>query len=120
MGGRELLVLTHAHLEHVGSAHELSQRSAHELEPTGAHGQGTLSRPRLAEILGAEDAGLDTPGERLVSALPHAGYDEADRTLFTGDVDQVHAGHDASLDGHRLHELAEQHLQDVAGRTPPG
>jgi glyoxylase-like metal-dependent hydrolase (beta-lactamase superfamily II) len=70
-----IAIVTHAHLDHMGSAHEFSECWAHELEPTGARGQGTLSGQRLIEILGAEDAGFEPPGEVLVSAVPRRDYD---------------------------------------------
>ncbi|MEU4245667.1 hypothetical protein [Actinoplanes sp. NPDC026619] len=68
-------VVAHAHLDHLGSAHEFAECWAHELEPTEALGQGTLSGPELLEILGAGDSGFDPPGEVMLSALPYAGYD---------------------------------------------
>ncbi|CAN5625963.1 MBL fold metallo-hydrolase [soil metagenome] len=74
--GREpIAVVTHAHLDHLGSAHEFADCWAHELEPTDARGQGTLSGPKLIQILGAEDVEFDWPAELMVSALPYAGYD---------------------------------------------
>jgi glyoxylase-like metal-dependent hydrolase (beta-lactamase superfamily II) len=88
-------VITHAHLDHMGSAHEFADCWAHELEPTLARGQGTLSGPELLTILGAEDVEFDPPGDVLVTALPHPGYDIAAyelvpvvpaRSLVDGDV----------------------------------
>jgi glyoxylase-like metal-dependent hydrolase (beta-lactamase superfamily II) len=70
-----IAVVSHAHLDHLGSAHEFAECWAHELEPTAATGQGTLSGTRLLEILGADDTGFDPPGEVMVTAVPRAGYD---------------------------------------------
>lgn len=70
-----IAVVTHAHLDHMGSAHEFGERWAHELEQTEAGGQGTLSGPRLLEILGAEHVDFDPPADVMVTAIPHAGYD---------------------------------------------
>jgi len=70
-----IAVVTHAHLDHLGSGHEFAECWAHELEPTEAEGQGTLSGPQLLRILGAEDVEFDPPADTMISALPHAGYD---------------------------------------------
>lgn len=69
-----IAVATHAHLDHLGSAHEFAECWAHELEPTEAEGQGTLSGPRLLEILGAENVEFDPPAETMITALPASGY----------------------------------------------
>lgn len=93
--GREpIAVVTHAHLDHLGSGHEFAECWAHVLEPTEAMGQGTLSGPELLRILGAEGVEFDTPADTMVSAVPHAGYDtqtyelrpvRPTRTLVDGD-----------------------------------
>lgn len=58
--GREpVVVLTHAHLDHMGSAHEFAECWAHALEPTAEHGLGTLSGPELIRTLGATDLPFD-------------------------------------------------------------
>ncbi|CAN5505975.1 MBL fold metallo-hydrolase [soil metagenome] len=69
-----VVVVTHAHLDHLGSAHEFSECWSHALEPTEARGQGTLSGRRLLEILGAEDDGDDPPTDPMLTAIPHFGY----------------------------------------------
>lgn len=76
-----ITVLTHAHLDHMGSAHEFAECWAHALEPTEARGQGTLSGARLLEILGAENVDFDPPGEMMIRALPHAKYDPGSYVL---------------------------------------
>ena len=38
-----IVAVTHAHLDHLGSAHQFTECWAHEPEPTEARGQGTLS-----------------------------------------------------------------------------
>jgi glyoxylase-like metal-dependent hydrolase (beta-lactamase superfamily II) len=68
-------VVTHAHLDHMGSAHEFTECWAHELEPTQARGQGTLFGQRLLEILGAEDVEFEPPGAVLVSAVPRRDFE---------------------------------------------
>ncbi|MCW2756432.1 MAG: hypothetical protein JWO46_178 [Nocardioidaceae bacterium] len=77
-----IAVLTHGHLDHMGSAHEFSECWAHELEPTWTEGQGTLSGSRLLEVLGATDSDFDPPPEVMVTALPHAGYDPGAYSLM--------------------------------------
>lgn len=90
-----IAVVSHAHLDHMGSAHEFVEVWAHELEPTTAVGQGTLSGPRLLDILGADDVEFDPPADVMVTALPRADYDveayalrpvEPTRRLADGDL----------------------------------
>ena len=69
-----IAVVTHAHLDHLGSAHEFAECWAHELEPTEAAGQGTLSGPRLLELLGAEEVEFDPPAATMIRAVPHSDY----------------------------------------------
>lgn len=76
--GREpVVVLSHGHLDHMGCAHEFAEVWAHEREDVTSPGRGTLSGPELLVMLGAEDSGFDPPGEVMVTALPHSGYDPA-------------------------------------------
>jgi glyoxylase-like metal-dependent hydrolase (beta-lactamase superfamily II) len=71
-------VLTHSHFDHIGGAHEFSERAAHELE------RAALAEPRgfaglTARALGDElvrrlrGAGYDLP-DALLTALPRAGF----------------------------------------------
>lgn len=71
-----LVVLTHAHLDHVGGAHEFPERAAHKAaEEILAQGvPSSLYGPELYKELGMEPAGEELPG-LLVDALPHTGYD---------------------------------------------
>jgi glyoxylase-like metal-dependent hydrolase (beta-lactamase superfamily II) len=80
--GREpAVVLTHAHLDHMGSAHEFAECWAHPAEPVGVPGRGSLLPRVLGEALGT---GTPAPGAAgdpggpprvLINALPRAGYD---------------------------------------------
>lgn len=67
-----ILVVTHAHLDHAGSAYEFEDRRAHPAEPLGDTVAGSLRGPVLAKQLG-----LDWPDieEHLLHALPTAGFD---------------------------------------------
>jgi glyoxylase-like metal-dependent hydrolase (beta-lactamase superfamily II) len=86
-----VLVLTHAHLDHMGSAHEFAEVWAHPLEQAGDPAPGSLHGPVLA-------AELDLNGPLpplLLTALPHTGYQPAayrvqpttvTRALTDGDI----------------------------------
>lgn len=83
-----LLVLTHAHLDHAGSAYEFDEVAAHAAEPVD--GGVSLEGARLAELLG-----LDAELPRLlIDAVPEPDYDPSayavrafavTRTLADGD-----------------------------------
>jgi glyoxylase-like metal-dependent hydrolase (beta-lactamase superfamily II) len=86
-----VLVLTHAHLDHMGSAHEFTEVWAHPLERVGNPAAGSLHGPVLAAELG-----LNEPlPPLLLTALPHAGFQPAayrvqpatvTRALTDGDI----------------------------------
>jgi glyoxylase-like metal-dependent hydrolase (beta-lactamase superfamily II) len=184
-GGREpLAVLTHAHLDHMGGAHEFGQRWAHPAENTGRPARVSLFGPDLCATLGLDpgtegmvgwqlnavpaegydpstyvtrpapttaditDGDVIDLGDRCLEVLHLPGhspgsialYDRDTRTLFSGDVvydaellddlvgsdrsryresmrrlaqldvATVHAGHDRSFDGDRLHTLIDTYL----------
>ncbi|GAA2234505.1 MULTISPECIES: MBL fold metallo-hydrolase [Kitasatospora] len=71
-----LAVLTHAHLDHVGGAHEFRERAAHTAAaPLLAEGvPASLYGAELYRLLGIDAAGEPVP-ELLVKTLPHPGYD---------------------------------------------
>ncbi|MEO8851935.1 MAG: MBL fold metallo-hydrolase [Allobranchiibius sp.] len=67
-----VVVITHAHLDHAGGAHEFDLCHAHPTENiTAPAGGNTLRGPELADQLGMHNA--VTPGW-LIDALPHAAY----------------------------------------------
>jgi glyoxylase-like metal-dependent hydrolase (beta-lactamase superfamily II) len=70
-----VVVLTHAHLDHMGSAHEFAQCWGHPAEPFDAPGRGSLSGPRLGRILGMSGPDADQLPDLLVRAVPRPGYD---------------------------------------------
>lgn len=179
-----LAVVTHAHLDHMGGAHEFRERLAHPAERIARPSRGSLFGPDLCATLGL-DPDTDGMGGWQLNAVPADGYDpstyaltpapptgdlldgdvvdlgdrrldvlhlpghspgsialyERDtRTLYSGDVvydadllddlvgsdrghyresmrrlaqldvATVHAGHDASFDGDRLHTLIDDYL----------
>jgi glyoxylase-like metal-dependent hydrolase (beta-lactamase superfamily II) len=176
-----VLVLTHAHLDHMGSAHEFDDCWAHPGEPVGTPGRGSLDGPTLARLLGVKqplpaalvaarpgpafdpagyrlapatvtrhlrDGDVVDLGDRRFTVLHVPGhspggvalYDEATRTLFSGDtiyddellddidgadpatyrrsmhrlrelpVQRCHGGHADSIDGPRLQQIIDDYL----------
>lgn len=73
-----LVVLSHAHLDHVGGAHEFRERAGHPADAAvlAAGVPASLGGPELARLLGAGDMGADFPGV-MIDALPEPGYDPA-------------------------------------------
>jgi glyoxylase-like metal-dependent hydrolase (beta-lactamase superfamily II) len=73
-----VVVLTHAHLDHMGSAHEFAEVWAHPAEPTGLPGRGTLIGADFFSVLGIDDDFEGDPvPEVLIDAIPEPGYDPA-------------------------------------------
>jgi glyoxylase-like metal-dependent hydrolase (beta-lactamase superfamily II) len=68
-----VLVLSHAHLDHMGSAHEFPDCGAHPAEAVGNPPPGSLAGPVLAAELGLEE---ELP-PLLISARPNEAYDPA-------------------------------------------
>ncbi|MEV4537785.1 MBL fold metallo-hydrolase [Asanoa sp. NPDC049518] len=66
-----VLVLTHAHLDHMGSAHEFDEVWAHPLEHVDDPAPGSLHGPTLAAQLDLDEA---LPSA-LLTARPHGDYD---------------------------------------------
>ncbi len=71
-----LVLLTHAHLDHVGGAHEFTERGAHTADVNVlARGvPASLNGPELVQLLGADDVGSPFP-ELMITELPYPGYD---------------------------------------------
>ncbi len=70
------LFLTHAHLDHIGGAHEFEMTYAHSAERADMPAPGTLRRDRLVEELGLEAPHyVDEMPDLMVDAVPTAGYD---------------------------------------------
>ena len=90
-GHDPVLVVTHAHLDHMGSAHEFPECWAHPAEAVRDPPPGSLFGPALGAELGLDEA---LP-PLLIAALPYSGYDPAryrlrpgavTRSLLDGDV----------------------------------
>ena len=90
-----LLVLTHGHFDHMGSAYEFDECAAHRLEPVAEPGFGTLEGVRLAASPMYPAATHASLPELLISARPSGSYDpygyqvlppRAVRNLEDGDV----------------------------------
>jgi glyoxylase-like metal-dependent hydrolase (beta-lactamase superfamily II) len=69
--GDPVVVVTHAHLDHMGGAHEFGGCLAHPDEPVTAPPPGSLRGPALAAELGL----TETLPPLLIDALPRAGFD---------------------------------------------
>lgn len=99
--GREpIVVLTHAHLDHMGGAHEFTECCSHPAESVEDPPPGSLCGPELAAELGLDEPLPDV----LIDAMPHAGYDPrgyrlrgARVTRALGDGDVIDLG-DRSLE----------------------
>ena len=71
-----VVLLTHAHLDHVGGAYEFTERGAHtaDVDVLARGVPASLYGPELAQLLGAADVGSPFP-DLMIKALPHPGYD---------------------------------------------
>jgi glyoxylase-like metal-dependent hydrolase (beta-lactamase superfamily II) len=69
-----VVVLTHAHLDHMGGAHEFDQCWAHPGEPFMAPPKGSLFMEPLLDELGIGVGEYELTGEILIDALPEDGY----------------------------------------------
>jgi glyoxylase-like metal-dependent hydrolase (beta-lactamase superfamily II) len=87
-----LLVITHAHLDHLGGAHEFADRLGHAAEPLADPPPGSLHLEPLAAELGL-DLALAGPGrpDLLLSEWP-AGYDPERYQLRAAPAAQVSEG----------------------------
>lgn len=80
-----ILVVTHAHLDHAGSAHEFTDRRAHPDEPLGNVLAGSLRGPVLARQLGLDWPDID---EYLINALPAADFDPETYAVVPASITQ--------------------------------
>lgn len=69
------LVVTHAHLDHMGGAHEFDTCYAHPAEAVNTPAPGTLRGERLVAALGLEAVYAEEFPELLVDAAPGPGFD---------------------------------------------
>ena len=91
-----VLVLSHAHLDHMGGAHEFADVRVHaaEVSLVTQPGPASLHGPTLLRQLGMEDGGSEPP-ELLLNRMPDTSYDPdsyalvgvpAVRSVADGDV----------------------------------
>ena len=89
-----VLVLSHAHLDHMGGAHEFDDVRVHEAElaEAGAPGPSSLRTRRLLQLIGLDAEAAETGDDDvLLDVLPTASYD---------------------LDAYRLHAAPATGLRD--------
>jgi len=71
-----VLVVTHAHLDHLGGAHEFADRRGHAAEPMADPPPGSLRLVPLAAELGLDPSlAGEAPPDLLLTDLPRPGYD---------------------------------------------
>jgi glyoxylase-like metal-dependent hydrolase (beta-lactamase superfamily II) len=103
------VVLTHGHLDHMGSAHEFTERWAHPAEPVASPPPGSLRGPALAAELGLAEP---LPA-LLIDAVPGPGYRPGDYRLRAAPVTRPLANGEVVDLGDRA--FVVQHLP---GHTP--
>ncbi|WP_028924052.1 MBL fold metallo-hydrolase [Pseudonocardia acaciae] len=113
LGGDPTLLLTHAHLDHMGSAHEFDSRWAHPLEPVAAPLPGTLDARALAATLGMGPVTDPSMPELFIDAVPFESYRPGDYRLRPA------AATRALSDGMRI-DLGDRALSvlHLPGHTP--
>lgn len=104
-----ILVLSHAHLDHVGSAHEFTDRRMHRFSAVDERTPASLHGPELATLLGLEPSGMP---ELLIDATP-AGFDPDAYTIQAAPLTA------ALADGDVI-DLGDRRLQvlHLPGHTP--
>jgi glyoxylase-like metal-dependent hydrolase (beta-lactamase superfamily II) len=113
--GREpVLALTHAHLDHMGSAYEFSECWAHSLEPVSNPGNASLGGEECLRHLGVQQKELlVSMPPLLIESLPYAGYQPSDYRLRPGKVTRALHDEDTIDLGDRVF-----HVCHMPGHSP--
>ena len=77
-----MVLLTHAHLDHVEGAYEFADIGAHtaDVDELASGVPASLDGPELAQLLGAGDVGSPFP-DLMIKELPHPAYDPSSYRL---------------------------------------
>jgi glyoxylase-like metal-dependent hydrolase (beta-lactamase superfamily II) len=85
-----ILVISHAHLDHVGAAHEFEDRRMHTAESVKGPVHATLYSAELSTLLGWDGSALP---ELLIDAVPFDGYDPRDYRINPIEITtELHGG----------------------------
>ena len=108
-----VVVLSHAHLDHMGSAHEFAEIWAHTAEPVQEAGRGSLNGRVLGPLLGMDGIEEYPLPDVLLDALPQADYDLGAYVLQPAHPTRA-------LEDQDVIELGDRCLQvyHVPGHTP--
>lgn len=105
-----ILVVSHAHLDHAGAAHEFEDRRMHPAELTKGPVHASLYSEELSKLLGSEGEAMP---DLLIDAVPFEGYDPRSYRIPPIEITtELHGGDVIDLGDRRLTVL---HLP---GHTP--
>ncbi len=105
-----IVFVSHAHLDHIGGAHEFSDVRIHAREEDHAPVKASLFGPELATLLGMSPVGMPAV---MLDAIPHSGFELADYIVEPIPKARQLAGGDAIDLGDRILEVLH-----LPGHTP--